>query len=79
MQEEKLRKGPWLDEEDERPAYIVAILSELRWDALAKVSRSGKRCRLRWMNYLRPNLKHGHITQDEEHLIVKLQKQLGNK
>ncbi|CAN4117139.1 unnamed protein product [Withania somnifera] len=82
MQEEELRKGPWLDEEDERLAYIVAILGERRWDALAKASglrRSGKSCRLRWMNYLRPNLKHGHITEDEEHLIIKLQKQLGNK
>ncbi|XP_049361874.1 transcription factor MYB27-like [Solanum verrucosum] len=82
MQEEKLRKGPWLDEEDKRLAYVIAILGERRWDALAKASglrRSGKSCRLRWMNYLRPNLKHGHITQDEEHLIIKLQKQLGNK
>ncbi|XP_015167290.1 myb-related protein MYBAS1-like [Solanum tuberosum] len=82
MQEEKLRKGPWLNEEDERLAYVIAILGERRWDALAKASglrRSGKSCILRWMNYLRPNLKHGHITQDEEHLIIKLQKQLGNK
>ncbi|KAJ8537745.1 hypothetical protein K7X08_014285 [Anisodus acutangulus] len=82
MQEGKLRKGPWLDKEDERLAYVVAILGERRWDALAKASglrRSGKSCRLRWMNYLRPNLKHGHITEDEDHLIIKLQKQLGNK
>ncbi|XP_018633117.2 transcription factor MYB27-like [Nicotiana tomentosiformis] len=82
MQEEKLRKGPWLEEEDERLASVIAILGERRWDALAKASglrRSGKSCRLRWMNYLRPNLKHGHITEDEERLIVQLQKQFGNK
>ncbi|KAM3341230.1 transcription factor MYB27-like [Capsicum galapagoense] len=82
MQEEKLRKGPWLDEEDERLAFVVSILGERHWDALAKASglrRSGKSCRLRWMNYLRPNLKHGQITEDEENLIIKLQKQLGNK
>ncbi|PHT71769.1 Transcription factor MYB48 [Capsicum annuum] len=82
MQEEKLRKGPWLDEEDERLAFVVSILGEHHWDALAKASglrRSGKSCRLRWMNYLRPNLKHGQITEDEENLIIKLQKQLGNK
>ncbi|MCE0481432.1 hypothetical protein HAX54_039193 [Datura stramonium] len=38
MQEDKLRKGPWLDEEDERLTYVVAILGERRWDALAKAS-----------------------------------------
>lgn len=38
MQEEKLRKGPWLNEEDERLAYVIAILGERRWDALAKAS-----------------------------------------
>ncbi|XP_059306562.1 transcription factor MYB59-like [Lycium ferocissimum] len=82
MQDENLRKGPWLDEEDERLAYVVTILGERRWDALAKASglrRSGKSCRLRWMNYLRPNIKHGDITEDEERQIIKLQKQMGNK
>ncbi|KAJ8570665.1 hypothetical protein K7X08_037637 [Anisodus acutangulus] len=82
MQEEELRRGQWLEEEDERLAMIVAILGERRWDALAKASglrRSGKSCRLRWLNYLRPNLKHGDITADEEHLIIRLQKQFGNK
>ncbi|XP_059298198.1 transcription factor MYB27-like [Lycium ferocissimum] len=82
MQEEELRRGQWLEEEDERLAMIVAILGERRWDALAKASglrRSGKSCRLRWLNYLRPNLKNGHITRDEERLIIRLQKHLGNK
>lgn len=38
MQEVKLRKGPWLDEEDDRLAYVVSILGDRRWDALAKAS-----------------------------------------
>ncbi|MCD7448355.1 hypothetical protein HAX54_041090 [Datura stramonium] len=82
MQEEELRRGQWLEEEDEKLAMIVAILGERRWDALAKASglkRSGKSCRLRWLNYLRPNLKHGHITADEERVIIRLQKEFGNK
>ncbi|KAL3531990.1 hypothetical protein ACH5RR_005511 [Cinchona calisaya] len=45
----------------------------------AGLRRSGKSCRLRWMNYLRPNLKHGHITEEEEHLIIQLHKQWGNR
>lgn len=38
MQEEELRRGQWLEEEDERLAMIVAISGERRWDALAKDS-----------------------------------------
>ncbi|XP_027069326.2 uncharacterized protein [Coffea arabica] len=82
MQEAEMRKGPWLEEEDERLIAAVSILGERRWDSLAKASglrRSGRSCRLRWMNYLRPNLKHGHITEEEEHLIVQLHKQWGNR
>ncbi|CAJ1968887.1 unnamed protein product [Sphenostylis stenocarpa] len=82
MQREHLRKGTWLQEEDEQLTSFVARLGERRWDSLAKVSglgRSGKSCRLRWMNYLRPNLKHGPFNVEEEQLIVQLQKQLGNK
>ncbi|KAL2250672.1 transcription factor MYB27 [Sesamum indicum] len=82
MQEVELRKGPWLEEEDEQLASAVAVLGERRWDALAKASglkRSGKSCRLRWMNYLRPNLKHGNISAEEERVIIELHEKWGNK
>ncbi|KAK7392493.1 hypothetical protein VNO78_20933 [Psophocarpus tetragonolobus] len=82
MQGEHLRKGTWLQEEDEQLTSFVVRLGERRWDSLAKVAglrRSGKSCRLRWMNYLRPNLKHGPFSVEEELLIFQLQQQLGNK
>ncbi|XP_074352601.1 transcription factor MYB27 [Apium graveolens] len=82
MQDQKLRKGPWFEDEDERLTAIVGLLGERRWDALANASglrRSGKSCRLRWMNYLRPNLKHGRISEEEEKLILQLHQQWGNK
>ncbi|XP_017256685.1 transcription factor MYB27 [Daucus carota subsp. sativus] len=82
MQDQKMRKGPWFEEEDQRLTAIVRLLGERRWDALANASglgRSGKSCRLRWMNYLRPNLKHGRISEDEEKLILQLHQQWGNK
>ncbi|XP_016495219.1 transcription factor MYB27-like [Nicotiana tabacum] len=82
MQQDELRRGQWLEEEDESLVMIVAILGECRWDDIAKASglrRSGKSCRLRWLNYLRPNLKHGHITADEERLIIQLRRQFVNK
>ncbi|KAL8516729.1 hypothetical protein ACS0TY_015112 [Phlomoides rotata] len=82
MEEDELRKGPWLEEEDDQLAAAVAVLGDRRWDALAKTSglkRSGKSCRLRWMNYLRPNLKHGNISADEERIIVELHEKWGNR
>ncbi|KAL3839705.1 hypothetical protein ACJIZ3_024296 [Penstemon smallii] len=80
--EGKLRKGPWSEEEDEHLASAVAVLGERRWDSLARASglrRSGKSCRLRWMNYLRPDLKHGHISEEEECVIIELHQKWGNK
>ncbi|XP_061360467.1 transcription factor MYB27 [Gastrolobium bilobum] len=82
MQGEHFRKGTWLQEEDEQLTSFVTRLGGRRWDSLAKVAglrRSGKSCRLRWMNYLRPNLKHGPFSVEEEQLIVQLQQRCGNK
>ncbi|KAF7113248.1 hypothetical protein RHSIM_RhsimUnG0145400 [Rhododendron simsii] len=82
MQVEELRKGAWFEEEDEQLTAIVEIMGDKRWDSLAKASglrRSGKSCRLRWLNYLRPNLKHGRLSGEEEKIILQLHKQWGNK
>ncbi|XP_047981826.1 myb-related protein MYBAS1-like [Salvia hispanica] len=82
MEGAELRKGPWHEEEDDQLAASVAVLGDKRWDALAKASglrRSGKSCRLRWMNYLRPNLKHGNISVEEERIIIELHQKWGNR
>lgn len=41
--------------------------------------RCGKSCRLRWINYLRPDLKRGNFTLEEEETIIKLHQSFGNK
>ncbi|KQK03993.1 hypothetical protein BRADI_2g11080v3 [Brachypodium distachyon] len=46
---------------------------------VAGLQRCGKSCRLRWMNYLRPDLKRGAFEQEEEDLIIELHAVLGNK
>nr|GMD08458.1 myb-related protein Myb4-like [Ipomoea batatas]GMD10967.1 myb-related protein Myb4-like [Ipomoea batatas] len=46
---------------------------------LAGLSRCGKSCRLRWVNYLKPGIKRGNFTNNEDQLILNLHKQLGNK
>lgn len=43
------------------------------------LERCGKSCRLRWMNYLRPDVKRGNFNQQEEELIIKLHEKLGNR
>ncbi|CAA7398151.1 unnamed protein product [Spirodela intermedia] len=79
---EETRKGPWTEQEDLRLVCFVGLLGDRRWDAIAKVSglrRSGKSCRLRWVNYLRPGLKRGRMTPQEERLIVDLHARWGNR
>jgi len=46
---------------------------------LAGLQRCGKSCRLRWINYLRPDLKRGAFSQQEENLIIELHAVLGNR
>ena len=46
---------------------------------LAGLLRCGKSCRLRWTNYLRPDLKRGVLSESEEQLIIDLHSQLGNR
>lgn len=46
---------------------------------LTGLMRGGKSCRLRWKNYLRPNIKRGGMSQEEEDLIIRMHKLLGNR
>ncbi|KAK8581103.1 hypothetical protein V6N12_071345 [Hibiscus sabdariffa] len=78
----EFNKGPWTAEEDRKLAEVIAVHGARRWKTIANVAglnRCGKSCRLRWMNYLRPNIKRGNITDQEEDLILRLHKLLGNR
>lgn len=77
-----IKKGPWTPEEDELLANYIRKEGEGRWRTLPKragLLRCGKSCRLRWMNYLRPSVKRGRIAPDEEDLILRLHRLLGNR
>ncbi|MQM11126.1 hypothetical protein Taro_044028, partial [Colocasia esculenta] len=77
-----LRRGAWTAEEDEVLSSFIRREGEGKWRTLprrAGLQRCGKSCRLRWMNYLRPSVKRGRITPDEEDLILRLHRLLGNR
>ncbi|KAF9602749.1 hypothetical protein IFM89_030637 [Coptis chinensis] len=80
--EQGWRKGPWTAEEDKLLIDYVSVYGEGRWSTVAKsagLSRNSKSCRLRWVNYLRPGLKRGQLTPEEENIIIELHAMWGNK
>lgn len=110
---QKLRKGLWSPEEDEKLLNYITRHGHGCWSSVPKLAglvsmcsytknsyknnyipfvyvlmdiydhiglqRCGKSCRLRWINYLRPDLKRGAFSQDEESLIIELHAALGNR
>ena len=78
----KLRKGLWSPEEDEKLMNYMVSNGQGCWTDVARnagLQRCGKSCRLRWINYLRPDLKRGAFSPQEEQLIIHLHSLLGNR
>ncbi|KAK4426450.1 Transcription factor RAX3 [Sesamum alatum] len=78
-----VKRGPWSPEEDAKlKSYIEKHGTGGNWIALPQkigLKRCGKSCRLRWLNYLRPNIKHGGFTEDEDNLICSLYVSIGSR
>nr|AFK35547.1 unknown [Lotus japonicus] len=77
-----MNRGVWTQEEDQKLAQCIEAHGAKKWKTIAVKSglnRCGKSCRLRWLNYLRPNIKRGNISDEEEDLILSLHKLLGNR
>jgi myb proto-oncogene protein len=77
-----LKKGPWTAEEDQKLVAFLLTHGHCCWRVVPKLAgwlRCGKSCRLRWTNYLRPDLKRGLLSDDEERLVIDLHAQLGNR
>ncbi|OEL33691.1 Transcription repressor MYB4 [Dichanthelium oligosanthes] len=75
-------KGAWTKEEDQRLVAYIKAHGEGCWRSLPKAAgllRCGKSCRLRWINYLRPDIKRGNFTKEEDDIIIRLHQSLGNK
>ncbi|TQD95380.1 hypothetical protein C1H46_019018 [Malus baccata] len=77
----KVKKGLWSPEEDEKLVRYITTYGHGCWRKVpeqAGLQRCGKSCRLRWLNYLRPDIKRGGFTPEEEKLIVRLNGVVGN-
>ncbi|KAL1289309.1 hypothetical protein HN51_057742 [Arachis hypogaea] len=77
-----LKKGPWTPEEDQKLIDYIQKHGYGNWRTLPKnagLQRCGKSCRLRWTNYLRPDIKRGRFSFEEEETIIQLHSILGNK
>ncbi|GMI91505.1 MYB-like 102, A. THALIANA MYB 4 [Hibiscus trionum] len=77
-----LKKGPWTQEEDDKLIDYIKKHGYGNWRTLPKnagLQRCGKSCRLRWTNYLRPDIKRGKFSFEEEETIIQLHSILGNK
>ncbi|XP_041002956.1 MYB-like transcription factor EOBII [Juglans microcarpa x Juglans regia] len=88
-------KGPWTPAEDKLLSDYANLYGEGRWTSVAKcpdcihiglflfvlsgLNRSGKSCRLRWVNYLKPGLKRGQLTPIEAGIVIELHALWGNR
>ncbi|KAL2229048.1 transcription factor RAX2 [Sesamum indicum] len=79
----QVKRGPWSPEEDNTlKNYVEKHGTGGNWIALpqkAGLKRCGKSCRLRWLNYLRPNIKHGGFTEEEDNIILSLYHNIGSR
>ncbi|XP_044980046.1 transcription factor RAX2-like [Hordeum vulgare subsp. vulgare] len=78
-----VKRGAWSREEDAiLTSFVQRFANAGNWMTLpykAGLNRCGKSCRLRWLNYLRPALRHGRFTDEEDSLILSLYADIGSK
>ncbi|CAN6969949.1 unnamed protein product [Brassica rapa subsp. trilocularis] len=79
---QEYKKGLWTVEEDNVLMDYVQTHGKGHWNRIVRktgLKRCGKSCRLRWINYLSPSVNKGNFTEQEEDLIIRLHKLLGNR
>ncbi|OIT04865.1 PREDICTED: myb-related protein Myb4-like [Nicotiana attenuata] len=79
---EEIKKGAWSPEEDQKLKSYIMRYGIWNWSHMPKfagLSRTGKSCRLRWMNYLHPDVKKGPFTMQERETLINMYQELGSR
>ncbi|GJN35257.1 hypothetical protein PR202_gb24008 [Eleusine coracana subsp. coracana] len=74
----------WRPEEDAVLRAYVRQFGPREWHLVSQrmnvvLDRDAKSCLERWKNYLRPGIKKGSLTEEEQRLVIRLQAKHGNK
>ncbi|XP_009630091.1 protein rough sheath 2 homolog [Nicotiana tomentosiformis] len=74
----------WRPEEDALLGAYVKQYGPKEWNLISKrmgrtLDRDPKSCLERWKNYLKPGIKKGSLTLEEQNLVISLQAKYGNK
>ncbi|KAI3950099.1 hypothetical protein MKW98_008544 [Papaver atlanticum] len=74
----------WTSEEDAILRAYVKQYGPREWNLVSErmnvsIHRDAKSCLERWKNYLKPGIKKGSLTEDEQCLVIHLQAKHGNK
>lgn len=74
----------WRTEEDALLRAYVKQYGPKEWSFVSQrmntpLSRDAKSCLERWKNYLKPGIKKGSLTDEEQNLVIHLQAKHGNK
>jgi len=80
--DEGFNRGAWSASEDKILSDYIKTHGVGQWKSLARkagLKRCGKSCRFRWLNYLRSDIKRGNISPEEEELLIRLHRLLGNR
>ncbi|XP_060174321.1 transcription factor MYB4-like [Lycium barbarum] len=77
-----VKKGEWSPEEDQKLIAYIKRYGIWNWTQMPKyagLSRTGKSCRLRWVNYLRPDLKRGLLSMEEMETVIRMYQSFGSR
>ncbi|KAL2551831.1 Transcription factor AS1 [Forsythia ovata] len=74
----------WQPEEDALLRAYVKQYGAKEWNLISQrmgksLDRDPKSCLERWKNYLKPGIKKGSLTPEEQNLVISLQAKYGNK
>ncbi|CAJ1874550.1 unnamed protein product [Sphenostylis stenocarpa] len=77
-EEMSITKGPWTEGEDSVLFNYITVHGEGHWNSVARYTGM-QTFMLRWLNYLRPNVRRGNITLQEQLMILDLHSRWGNR